>query len=230
MEAHVSRPVIAKWETGERAPNLDDLASCETKLGTRGYLGRILTEWVSREVSPEWFEWRGVVEDATEVLNYENVVVPGLLQTPEYARAVLPSDDMVAQRLERQQIFEKEDSPAYEALIDESVLYRKVGSAETMVEQLRHLLSMTERGDLSIRVIPLSANADRFTYPFSLATIGNGKQIGYPQGTLRGRIMERPEDVAELRRYWLYLSALALSRDDSIKLIQTTIDERWGAE
>jgi hypothetical protein len=86
--------VIAKWETGERPPkDLTDLARCEEKFGSHGMLKRLLKEWVSREVSPEWFEWMEVEENATELLTHEIMLIPGLLQSRSYARTILPNDN-----------------------------------------------------------------------------------------------------------------------------------------
>jgi transcriptional regulator with XRE-family HTH domain len=228
QETHVSRSVIAKWETGERPPkDLDDLARCEEKFGTRGILKRLLKEWVSREISPEWFEWLEVEENATELLTHEIMLVPGLLQARAYAQAILPNENLLEQRLERQQIFEHGSPPFYEVLLDESVLYRKVGTPEIMAESLSHLVTMAGRDDIIIRVVPLCANVTRFAYPFVLATVESGKQLAYIQGALRGRILEGPADITELRRLWARFGAEALSQRDSIDLIQKTINERW---
>jgi transcriptional regulator with XRE-family HTH domain len=228
LEAHVSRSVIAKWETGERLPkDLGDLARCEAKLGTRGMLKRLLTEWVSREISPEWFEWLEVEEYAIELLTYEIMLIPGLLQSRSYARTILPNENLLEQRLERQQIFERGTPPFYEALLDESVLYRKVGSPEIMAEALSHLVTMAGRDDVIVRVVPLSADLTRFAYPFVLATVESGKQAAYIEGALRGRILEGPADIAELRRLWARFGAEALSRQDSLELINETIKKRW---
>jgi transcriptional regulator with XRE-family HTH domain len=225
-QLQVEPSTVSHWINGRRTPHPDDVGRIEEIIGTNGYLKRDL-KWVRREISPEWSEWKGVEEDATELLNYQNYLIPGLLQTPEYARAVLPSEEKVIDRLERQEIFE-ENPPAYDALIDESVPYRKVGSAEIMAEQLRHLLTMIERDDVAIRIIPLSANLTRFDYPFNLATVGSGKQSGYTEGALKGRIVERPAEIADIRRSWMHFGARALSQEDSIKLIQTAVDERWN--
>jgi transcriptional regulator with XRE-family HTH domain len=227
-EAHVSRSVLAKWETGERPPkDLGDLGRCEAKLGTRGILKRLLKDWVSREISPEWFEWMVVEESATEMLTHEVMLIPGLLQSLSYAQTILPNENMLEQRLERQQIFERGSPPFYEALLDESVLCRRVGGPEIMAEALTHLVTMAGRDDIIVRIVPLSANLTRFAYPFVLATVESGKQLAYIQGALRGRILEGPADIAELRRLWARYGAEALSQQDSIDLIQKTINERW---
>lgn len=224
-ELHVVPSTISQWINGKRKPHVKDIERLEAKLGTNGYLKRQL-KYVSRETSPEWFEWRSVEEEAGEFLVYETLVIPGLLQTPAYAQAILPSDK-VEERLERQQIFDQDAPPFFEALLDESTLYRKVGTAGTMAEQLSRLLELIGR-ELIIRIVPLSAGLARLTLPFVLATVDGGKQVAFLDGPLRGQITEEPSDIAELRRCWAQAGAAALSQSDSIDLIQRTVKERWS--
>jgi hypothetical protein len=226
-DVHVSASLIAHWETGRAAPKPKDLRDCEQVLGTNGYLTRLLFEWVSLEVSPEWLEWLEVEEHATELLVYETRLVHGLLQTPAYAETILPPEK-VEQRLARQRVFERGTPPFFEALLDESVLYRRVGNPAIMADQLTRLVELAGR-DLVIRIVPFSADLTRFTLSFALATVENGKQVASLDGPLHlGQITERPGDIAELRRFWGQTGAAALSQQDSIDLIQETIKERWA--
>jgi transcriptional regulator with XRE-family HTH domain len=215
---------VSNWITGRRTPHEKDVERIEEKLGTNGYLARDLV-WVRREASPEWFEWRGVEEDARELLSYETRLVPGLLQTPEYAGAILPPD-RVEERLERQLIFERENSPYFEALIDESVLYRMVGNPEIMAGQLTRLIEMASQ-DLIVRIVPFLARISRFTLSFVLATVDSGKQVAYLDSPLTPQITERLDGIAELRRFWGHTGAEALSQQASIELIRRTIKDRW---
>lgn len=148
-DVHISAQLISHWETGRKMPKITDretgeikdLEDCEKALGTNGYLKRLLLEWVTLEVSPEWSEWMAVEEAAMGILDYENFGIPGLLQAPAYVETILPPEK-VEQRLERQRIFERGEPPFFEALIDESVLYRKVGSPQVMAVTLNHLIEM----------------------------------------------------------------------------------------
>ena len=84
---HVSASLIAHWETGRRHPRKEDLEDCEKVLGTNGYLARLLDKWVSREVPTEWRDkWVSAEARATLIHNFELSVIPGLLQTENYAR------------------------------------------------------------------------------------------------------------------------------------------------
>jgi transcriptional regulator with XRE-family HTH domain len=224
---HVVPATVSQWIHGRRMPHIKDLERTETLLGTNGYLKRNL-KWISRETSPEWFEWREVEADATELLNYETVLIPGLLQCASYARAVLPSEELVGERLDRQeQVLGAERPPVYEALLDESILYRRVGGPEVMVEALTHLIEMADRDEIIVRVVPLTAEIKRFTHSFWLAAVNTGKQVAFLDSARKGRIEEQQAEISELRRMWVHFSAEALSRADSAALIQKAI-ERWS--
>lgn len=228
-DVHVSHQTISHWELGLKRPKIADLQDCETALGVK-YLVRLLLEWVSLEVSPEWAEWMDVEKQSSGLLIYENTLIHGLLQTPEYMATVLPPEK-VEQRLERQRIFEDGNSPNLEFILDESVLYRKVGDPEIMAVALNHLVDMTERDDLILRIVPLASDLTRFSYPFALATVESGdkraSQIGYVEGALRGSIVEHSTDIAELQQFWGRYGAQALTEQQSIEMIRKTVENRW---
>lgn len=106
--------------------------------------------------------------EACTFRTYESQVIPGMLQTPQYADAIFRAnlvrdDEEIARRVEaritRQEILNKVDPPTFMALIDEAALRRMVGTAEVMCEQLRHLTHMASRHNINIYVLPFSAGA-----------------------------------------------------------------------
>ena len=119
---------------------------------------------------PDWFE-RYVDEesDATEMWTYEAELVPGLLQTADYIRAVrLASepdagredlDRAVAFRVARQERLTAKRGPKLHAVINEAVLHRQVGGPEVMSAQLRHLLAISERPNVTLQVLPFAVGA-----------------------------------------------------------------------
>lgn len=225
-DVHVSHQTISHWELGLKRPKIDDLRGCQQAMGVR-HLERILLEWVSLEVSPEWAEWMDVEVDASELLTYETRVIPGLLQTEAYAQAIL-SPDKVEQRMERQQVLHEGSPPFLEVLLDESVLHRMVGSPAVMADALNHLVRMSERDDIVVRIVPFMTGLSTLTLSFVLATVDSGKQVAYLDGPLRGRITERRSDIVDLRRIWGQTGAEALPKQESINLIQKVIGERWA--
>jgi len=173
----VSRSKISRLENGQRGANqVDILRLCE--LYRVDEAGRLrLTELAAEGKQRAWWspftfphsEYIGLEPAASSISDWGLALVPGLLQTPEYARAVLRSgvpvqqthivDERVRVRLDRQQLLYSEAAPGFEAILDESVLHRIVGSPAVMLAQLRRLLEMSELPHVTIRVVPYDAGA-----------------------------------------------------------------------
>ncbi|MDQ4102930.1 MAG: DUF5753 domain-containing protein [Actinomycetota bacterium] len=107
--------------------------------------------------------------DAAEIRTYQNELVPGLLQTEDYARVVTQAADptrdpreverLVAARVERQQRLRSGDGPLIWAILNEAVIRRQVGDKETIGRQLEHLAALNDDPDITIQVLPFSAGA-----------------------------------------------------------------------
>ncbi|HEU5156329.1 MAG TPA: helix-turn-helix transcriptional regulator [Streptosporangiaceae bacterium] len=229
---HVSASLIAHWETGRRLPRKEDLADCEKVLGTNGYLARLLDKWVSREVPTEWQDkWLSAEARATLIHNFELSVVPGLLQTESYARAVLRHnrrasidvEEGVRARLARQAILGDGDPPTCLFVIDEYALRRNVGGPEVMVEQLTHLRDLAEHPDIVVQIVP--SGVDYYAgCPFMLARF-DGTEIANLDSALRGQIVEGHDEVAQITRVWEDIRRAALSPKESLELIEKVIAE-----
>lgn len=165
------RTVIVKAETGARPPSADVLAAwaqaCnldEELFGRFASLARCADGPV-----PKWFEdWLEAEGEAHTLRLWSPLLVPGLLQTAEYARALFVASGLdeeaaqehVAVRLDRQTILDRPDPPHVVAVLDESVLYRLIGSPQVMADQLAHLADLTERLNISVQLIPSASGAN----------------------------------------------------------------------
>ena len=118
------------------------------------------------DVLPHWFEaYIGLEEAASQIRAYEVQFVPGLLQTEDYARAVTmlaysnprEINRRVNLRLARQAVLTREDSPSLWAVLDEAVLRRPIGGANAMRTQLKHLIEMSQRPNVTIQIVPFKA-------------------------------------------------------------------------
>ena len=191
-----------------------------------------------RDVLPNPYEvFIGLEAGAASIRNFEPVVVPGLLQTEEYARQMsrggpreLDRDDIerrVQVRMERQRILPREDRPRLWAVIDEAVIRRIVGDLEVMREQLRHLIDSAEQGKTTLQVVPFSAGAHAGTTgPFIILDFPEPTDpaVVYVE-TLAGDLYL--EERADVDRYTLAfdrLLAAALHPDDSMRLVQQAAD------
>jgi transcriptional regulator with XRE-family HTH domain len=234
----VSEELVRSWEKGRRLPQPDHLAKLEELYGTAGTLTELREDLITAAVPLEWFgRWPEIEKQATSLWWFEPSVFPGLLQTEDYARAILRAanliadlDEMVVARMERQQILHKEDPPVLVALISESVLRHNVGGAEVMYEQLLHLAKMAERDNIIVHIVPDNAPACAgFLSGFIIASFDGGDDIGYVDNQLYGDTVETAEEVTRLRRFFDVFRGDALSRQASVDLIRK-VAEQWKAE
>ncbi|MEV5705175.1 helix-turn-helix transcriptional regulator [Actinoallomurus sp. NPDC052274] len=173
--------------------------------------------------------------DADELLTFELAVIPGLLQTEDYARALIRKgpaelDDAdiekrVQIRTERQRILVGDDPARLFAVIDEAALRRTVGGPDVMRAQLQHLIKMAAQPNVTLQVIPFSVGphpgtGGRFTI---ISFPEEGSDAVYIE-TIAGELLIESEGVGSYRRAFRRLNAEALSSEDTIALIGRMVD------
>jgi transcriptional regulator with XRE-family HTH domain len=235
------RSVIAKAETGDRPPS-SDVADALVALFPSLAGGRFaeLAE-VARKANgtvPRWFaDWLDMEKIAAVIHWWEPLLVPGLLQTPDYARAVLgwgPDngsnlDDRVADRLERQHIFDRERPPEVWMLIGESVLDYCVGSADVMRKQVDHLCDMSQRPRVTIQVVPASARAyGGLSGAFAIGTDEAHDTVVYLETGVQGMIVRDPKLIDRAASMFGHLRAEAIPRSQTLEFLAKA-GERWNA-
>jgi transcriptional regulator with XRE-family HTH domain len=231
------RTVVAKAETGERPPTVDVLAAwCQACHLDDELFGRLAV--LARRADgpvPSWFEdWLQAEGRAHTLRFWQPLIVPGLLQTADYARALflaggaddVKADELVAVRLERQSVFDRANAPHVVTILDESVLHRLIGSPAIMTDQLGHLGAMAERPNVQVQVVPSARGANAgLSGGFSLASCDDAPDV---------LAMLAVEDVTEERRSLVRHAALvfdlvrgdALPREESRALILEAA-EQW---
>jgi transcriptional regulator with XRE-family HTH domain len=236
------RTVIAKAETGERPPTDDVLAAWCTACRLDDELfGRLAV--LARRADgpvPTWFEdWLQAEGEAQSLRIWSPTLIPGLLQTAEYARALFlaaqsdTSDDvigaLVAARLERQAILDRADPPDLVVVLDEAVLHRLIGSPPVMHDALVRVAELSQRPYIVVQVVPAGNGANAgLAGAFDIAAAD-----GMPE-TLR---MEGVEDQTMEKRSLVRKAAVAfdrvrgdaLPRDASRDLVVKVADEKWKA-
>ncbi len=230
---------VSAYETGTRIPSQDFAERADKVFGTDGDLTRLhgLVEQVS--VLP-WFRDRVEVErKAREIHEYEPYLIPGLLQTEDYARAVvsatrpmLPKDAIeraVALRLTRQEILEPDqDIPIDQdnavrlwAIVDESALRRVVGSTEIMAVQREHLITMAQRPNITIQIIPNTEGPTcAFGRAFAVLTSRNSSSVVYFEDVDTARYVRDRDEVSRYMLVFDHLRASALDDKRSLQLIK----------
>jgi transcriptional regulator with XRE-family HTH domain len=232
---------VGKVETGERAPSQDFAQHCDQALpGAGGLFLRIYhlaRRWDGGY--PSWFvEWVQAESRAITLHTWEPLLIPGLVQTPGYARALFRAwrsarteaelDQLVSARIERQLIFERPSPPSLWAVIDEGVLTRCVGSPQTMRDQLAHLVDVSDRLRITIQVVPAGAGAHAgLLGAFAIAGFGDAPGLVYLESPDQGQTTQRSSVVVKVSETFDTLRAEALPRGASRDLIRKVAAQRW---
>ncbi|GAB2813786.1 helix-turn-helix transcriptional regulator [Actinoallomurus bryophytorum] len=218
-----STSLISQIETGQVPATVEFAESCDKQLTTGGTLTRTL-DYRKGSAFPTWFgKWLPYEQGADVLRTFQPNVIYGLLQTEAYARALLDGD--VTARMERQLILDQAEPPTLHVVLDETVLWRNVGGAEVMYEQLMHLVESSSRS-IKIQVLPSDVNLGT-QGPFVLATLENGSTAAYLETAVRGLVTVAPDDIARAEALWESIKAEALPLGMSKELIKRTAEERW---
>lgn len=175
---------------------------------------------------------------ATKIDNFQALVVPGLLQTGDYARAVISRlasvaleeiDNMVAARLARQSLFSRDRPPSCTFYLHESVLRLPIGGPALMSEQLNHLVRMSVRPYLTLRVVPVSLGAHAGTAgQFKFMEFADFKPVVHLESATSSLFLETPEEIQVYRRILAALTDTALSEEHSTDLIANLATELYA--
>ncbi|MBY8886203.1 helix-turn-helix domain-containing protein [Streptomyces sp. PTM05] len=228
--------LIGQIETARKVATKDFTLRVDTALDTEGALMRI---WrlVMRSQLPAWFQpYADLEAKATHIHSFQLHLVHGLLQTEEYARAVLgvlehdKLDERVAARMERHHILEREDPPLFWAIMSEAVLYQEIGGKEVMRGQLAHLLSFLDNPWVNIQILPFSAGAHTgMAGSFNILRFEDDPEIVYDEH-YEPRMTANPEELRMRSLRYDHLQAAALSVEKSAELIGRVMEERYGEQ
>ncbi len=180
----------------------------------------------------------GFESDASRIWNFEVISVPGLLQTEEYTRSMLQGglarlgEDEIQRRVEvrmrRQAILHRDSPPALWVVLDEAAIRRQVGGAETMAEQLEHLVTVANLPHVDVQVIPFAAGAHPGT-PGAFVVLGfadpGDREVVYIETMAGDLYPEVDADVQAAVQAFDRLRAMALSPDDSASMIRDAVKE-----
>jgi transcriptional regulator with XRE-family HTH domain len=230
-----SGSLVAMVESRRRAPSLDFAQRCDEQFRTSGTFAR-LQQHARTAPLPAWFRPYAEIEaTARQLRAWQPMVVDGLLQTEDYARALLsirpntPSEELnelVLARMARQTILDQDTPAMIWVVMDEAVLQRAIGSPKIMHEQLLHLADMSERPNIRIEVVPLSAGVHTgLLGAFAIAEAVDSTIVGYLDTALEGYVVESRSAVASLMLILDTLRSEALPHGASRDLIL-----KWAGE
>jgi transcriptional regulator with XRE-family HTH domain len=252
LECSISK--ISRLETGQGIPKSRDVRDLLDRYGVTDQAHRDrLMRWVrDGQRQGWWHDYSDVLapdpedplvpdnlsrfvaleQDASEVRSFETTVVPGLLQTEDYARAVLSTtstadreatDRLVELRMRRQdRLYADEDPLTVHMVLDEALLRRPIGGEQVMRAQLKRLLADAQRPNITIQVLPLSIGAHRamdgsfvvLAFPDS-----DDNDLVYVEGHLGDLYLEKEHDVEVYEQIFDALVDLCLSAEQSVTFV-----------
>jgi transcriptional regulator with XRE-family HTH domain len=230
--ARVSGPQVSKIENGKKRASRSFVELVDDYLDAGGALVH-LWEDLNKDDHPVplWFDWPGIEADATMLVSWEPMLVPGLVQTPAYAASLLQGNqEAIDARTERQRIITGEGRaipPDLVLLIDEQALHRRVGGAETMREQLEHLAEVSTLPNITVQVVLAGGEHDGNMGAFVVATMEDRSEIAYVETAIRSITTDDPADLAILARTLVALRSRALTEDMSRDLMRKVAQEKW---
>jgi transcriptional regulator with XRE-family HTH domain len=237
----MSHTTISQWETGKRVPSLADLTAMLTAIGLTDESQEPILELARDLPSPDrWTSTvpglppylEGVMEcerTAAEVVDWSPLVIPDLLQTAEYATAVIGDDDALTRaevqarvelRLSRRPALAAE----YTALVGEWALRQRVGGTAVLVEQLKRLVKPRDEAPVTVRVVPIDTGwHPGLAGPFTLYNFADAPSVAYLGHHRAGQFVYDEADVTAYKVASARLRRTALSPADSVPFINAII-------
>ncbi|MGO4630255.1 helix-turn-helix transcriptional regulator [Streptomyces sp. 2RAF24] len=230
-----SGSLIGQVECAKKIPTREFSERLDAALGTGGLFSRLIG-LVLRSQLPNWFQpYADMEARATYISTFQSQLVYGLLQTKEYAAALLAVDcpdrveEMVAARMERQRILKRDDPPALWVVLSEAALYQEVGGREVMRGQLARLLEYRDNPWVQIQILPFSVGEHTgMMGSFTLLRFDDDPDLFYVDSYDQGHMTANPSVIKERSVSYARLQATALSPEDSAALIARVMEERYG--
>ncbi|MEU0030260.1 helix-turn-helix transcriptional regulator [Streptomyces sp. NPDC006335] len=228
----VSGSFVGQLEAGTRRMQADVARLLDEVLGTDGFFQRNCAA-AAKSKYPEHFAEAAESEaQATVIREYAPLLIPGLLQTPAYARAVNRAYDpttpeetidvWVEGRMERIRLLDHPTKPVLWVVLDEAALRRETGGRAVMAEALRHIAELARRNRAIVQVLPFRAGAhSAMEGALKLMEFEDAPPLAYYEGVRFGRLEDDPATVVQLRFTFDLLVASALSREKSLALVES---------
>ncbi|MFE2225949.1 helix-turn-helix domain-containing protein [Streptomyces kronopolitis] len=233
----VSGGYIGQFEQAIRKPQLDVAKRIDEVLQTDGFFERMWRKLIDDQRYADYFAAAAELERlATRICDCEPMIVPGLLQTATYSKALMLAgnpyspDEYIAEkvraRLERAIILKDGARPRYWAVLHEAVLRVAVGGPAIMAEQLEHITRLARDRKILMQVLPFAAGA----YPLmgkmlTLMEFDDAPPTVYTEGVYSGNLLDNPAVVKRVQEGYDLLRAAALSPEASLALIESAAED-----
>ncbi|MEU6270485.1 helix-turn-helix domain-containing protein [Saccharopolyspora shandongensis] len=232
--------VLSRWETGDRTPKPEQVAQILTSLGVNGdryeeivdlAYGADDSSWVATTLPAQRQQLAAFIDfeqNASKILEASPMLIPGLLQTNDYIRAVMtdarvPVGELatrIAVRIGRRDVITRDRPTQFTALVGEAALRQLLGGRKVMIEQLRYLLEMARRPNIELRVFRFGTGWNpALEGQFHLIETGDGTVV-HLENLKSALFLHEDSDVRTYRRAAEKVLDVAMNQAESAKLIR----------
>ncbi|WP_234381410.1 helix-turn-helix domain-containing protein [Streptomyces sp. NRRL S-1521] len=234
----ISEELIASIEQGRRPLKMDLAVQLDDFLGTNRTLQTAVEHMPEVDLVPRWAEeYLDCEREAIAISWYESLLVPGLLQTEAYARAVFRSrvpvydedeiEQLVTARIDRRDVLHRKQPPMASFMIWEAALRDRLGGGEVYAEQLRHLRQYAELPGLAVQVLPLGRTAHAgLEGSFILLETPEHQRLAYTETQRGSHLIADADEVAILTQKYAMLRTQALNAEDTRDLLDRLLGEQ----
>ncbi|MEU3318549.1 helix-turn-helix transcriptional regulator [Streptomyces sp. NPDC007027] len=227
-----SPETVASIEQGRRLPPPDFAERADSILDAFGVILAAAKHLTRRKGLASWFrQWAELELSALSLYTYECRLIPGLLQTPAYARTLfadqLPplADEQIeaqlAARLERQQLLRERPNTSFSFILEEHLFLRDLGGADVTRELLDHILDLSELRNVDVQIMPLVRHHHSgLGGPVQLLETPDHQWFGYLEGQAHGQFVSDPKAISVIQMRCASMRSQALSLDDSQGLMR----------
>lgn len=240
----VTPTALSRWETGKVPPDSEQVG---VLLGALGVVGdeqeRLLEDaraaldptWVAPGVDRQLSALLDFEKTATRIVDVSPLLIPGLIQTEDYAQAIMDDGTLAAgemrsavtMRMGRQQALTRATPVHLTALIGQPALRRPIGGWPVMLEQLRHLLKLNELPNVEIKALPDGTDYDpSLAGPFVLYEFALGAPIVHFEHHRSSMFLPDKKDVEDMRIAAGRITELAMSAEDTSELVADVINNK----
>ncbi|MEU6536688.1 helix-turn-helix transcriptional regulator [Streptomyces sp. NPDC047000] len=228
-----SKHTVESVELGRRMPDDSFVERTEEATGNTGALRKAARHLTRGEAGlAAWFRrWARLERDAVSLCTYENRLVPGLLQSEAYARAVFDGtiplrtdeelEEQLGARMERQAMMRERPKVPFSFIVEEQVFWREFGDAEAMRALIDHVLERTSLRNVTLQVVPLRARLHAcLDGPVRILETAEGQRLAYSEGQQNGRLIADRKEVSLLCQRYDTLRSQALPPSESRALLE----------
>ncbi|MFJ3507931.1 helix-turn-helix domain-containing protein [Streptomyces luteogriseus] len=227
-----SKHTVASVELGRRMPDAEFVQRAEEVFGRTGALRRAAGCLERQPGLAAWFRrWAALEQAAITLYTYECRMIPGLLQTEAYARALFanqlpPLDDgqieeRWAARAERQKLLKGRPNTAFSFILEEHLFLRCLGGDGVTLELIDHLQEIAELRNVEVQIMPVAQGAHAgLAGPMQLLETPENRWLAYNEGQRGSQFISDPKEISVLHRRYARMRSQALSLEDSSGLLQ----------